>query len=160
MTVASGNEVQLVTITGGTAGTYTLTFTGGGTAVATGNIAFNATAGTVEAALEALSNLAPADVGVSGSAGGPYTVTFGGAFEDTDVTVMTADDTNLLPGPATVVVTTSSAGNPVAVEDVYIDTSVVNGVVRNEETRKGQRPRAGYPLVSKADYYGSLPTTE
>ena len=64
---------QVATITGvPTGGTFTLTY---GTETTTA-IAYNAAAAAVEAALEALSNLAPADVTVAGSAGGPYTITF------------------------------------------------------------------------------------
>ena len=64
---------QLVTLTGTPAGgTFTLSYGGQVTTA----IAFGAAAAAVEAALEALSNLAPADVTVAGSAGGPWTVTF------------------------------------------------------------------------------------
>lgn len=61
----------VVTIGGSpTGGTFTLSFGGQTTA----GIAFNATAAAVQAALEALSNLDPGDVTVTGNAGGPYTV--------------------------------------------------------------------------------------
>jgi hypothetical protein len=64
-------EVQTVTITGGpTGGTFTLTYSGQTTAT----IAFNAIGSTVQTALNNLSNLD--GVTVTGSAGGPYTVTF------------------------------------------------------------------------------------
>jgi hypothetical protein len=64
-------EVQTVTITGGpTGGTFTLTYSGQTTAT----IAPNAVGATVQTALNNLSNLD--GVTVSGSAGGPYTVTF------------------------------------------------------------------------------------
>ena len=71
---AFGNtSSQVVTITGTpTGGTFTLTYGDQTTAP----IAYNAAAAAVEAALEALSNLGPSDVTVTGSAGGPYTVTF------------------------------------------------------------------------------------
>ncbi len=69
-------EVQTVTITGSPGGgTFTLSF-GSQT---TGAIAYNATAAAVQTALEALPAIVPGDVTVTGSAGGPYTVTFGGA---------------------------------------------------------------------------------
>lgn len=84
---AGVNEVQTATITGSpTGGTFTLTLDGETTAA----IAYNATAATVQTALEALSNVTPGDVTVSGSAGGPYTVTFGGKFTALNVPALTA----------------------------------------------------------------------
>jgi hypothetical protein len=69
-------EVQTVTITGGpTGGTFTLTFAGQTTA----GIAYNAAASAVQSALEALSNVEPGDVTVTGSTGGPYTLTWASA---------------------------------------------------------------------------------
>jgi len=86
------NEIQVITIVGtATGGTFTLTFDG----ETTGSIAYNASAATVEAALEALSNIGVGNVDVTGSAGGPYTVEFTGALADTDVAKITADTTAL-----------------------------------------------------------------
>jgi hypothetical protein len=60
------NEAQTVTITGTpTGGTFTLTYSGQTTAA----IAYNANAAAVQSALEALSNLAPGDVTVTGGPG-------------------------------------------------------------------------------------------
>ena len=68
----SGNGVQVVTITGTpTGGTFTLSY-GGAT---TGALAYNAASATVQTALRALPGLATATV--TGSAGGPFTVTIG-----------------------------------------------------------------------------------
>jgi hypothetical protein len=109
------NEVQTVTITGSpTGGTFTLTYAGQTTAP----IAYNASAATVQAALAALSNIGDtdttADVAVSGSAGGPYAVTFKGVQGGTDVAQMTA--TGSFTGgtsPAVGVSTTTAGGaNP------------------------------------------------
>lgn len=67
--------VKTVTITGTpTGGTFTLSF-GGQT---TSGIAYNATAAAVQSALVALSSVGAGNATVSGSAGGPYTVTFNG----------------------------------------------------------------------------------
>lgn len=80
-------EVQSVTITGGpTGGTFTLTFSGQTTAA----IAYNASAAAVQAALVALSTIGAGNVTVTGSAGGPYTVTFVGALANTNTAQMTA----------------------------------------------------------------------
>lgn len=98
------NEVQIVTITGApTGGTFTLTFSG----QTTGNIAYNAAASAVQTALEALSNITPGDVTVTGSAGGPYSCEFGGTYAGVNVPQMTGDGTLLTGGTSpTVVVTT------------------------------------------------------
>lgn len=81
------DEQQTVTITGApTGGTFTLTFAGHTTAA----IAFNATASAVHDALVALASVGAGNVLVTGSAGGPYTVTFVGALASEDVAAMTA----------------------------------------------------------------------
>lgn len=73
---AGNSEVQTLTVNA-TAGTYTITYSGQTTSA----IAFNAVAATVQSALEALSNIAPGDVIVSGGVGAggggtPYTLTW------------------------------------------------------------------------------------
>lgn len=102
------DEVQVVTITGApTGGTFTLTYSG----QTTDTINYNAAAATVKSKLEALSNID--EVGVTGSAGGPYTVTFKGDLADKNVAQMTADATLLTGGTApAVTVTTETAGEP------------------------------------------------
>lgn len=104
--VADGptNEVQTVTITGGpTGGNFKLTYGG----QQTGNIAYNATAAHLKAALAALNNLDAAQVDVS-LATNVYTVTF---KVGADVPQMTADGTGLTGGSSpAVAVATSAAG--------------------------------------------------
>jgi hypothetical protein len=93
--VAGVNEVQTVTLTGSpTGGTFTLTYEG----QTTGTIAYDASAATVDTALEALSNIGSGDVAVTGSAGGPFTVTFGGALAATNVSQLTANSASLTGG--------------------------------------------------------------
>lgn len=108
---AGTDEVQTVTVTGTpTGGTYTLTFSGQTTA----GIAFNAAASAVQSALEALSNIAPGDVVCAGGPhpGTPITVTFGGAYDGTDVPQMTTSAAGLTGGtsPAVTVSTTTPGG--------------------------------------------------
>ena len=89
------NERQVLTrVHTASGGTFRITFDG----QQTGTIAWNASAATVETALEALSNLAPADVAVSGSAGGPWTVDFAGVYAGLDVPLMTIDAASLTGG--------------------------------------------------------------
>lgn len=103
--VADGaSEVQTVTITGSpTGGSFTLTHAGQTTTA----IAHNASAAAVQSALRALSNMPESGVSVTGSAGGPYTVTFA---DSANVAQMTA--TSSLTGGTTpdVTVATSTEG--------------------------------------------------
>lgn len=98
------SEVQSVTITGTpTGGSFTLSFDGATTAP----IAYNAPSAFVQAALLALPSLRDGDVVVTGAAGGPYTLTFGGDFSEDDVTALTASAVGLTGGttPAVVIAT-------------------------------------------------------
>lgn len=89
------NEVEQITVAGGpSGGTFTLTFN----AQTTAAIAYDATAATVLAALEGLATPVPGDFSVVGNAGGPWVVTFTGAYEKTNVTEITGDGTNLTGG--------------------------------------------------------------
>ncbi|OFX13606.1 MAG: hypothetical protein A2W00_04455 [Candidatus Eisenbacteria bacterium RBG_16_71_46] len=88
------NEVQRVTLDGSpTGGTFTLTYAG----QETGNIAYNATAAVVQAALQALSNVEPGDVACSGGSlpATPVDVTFQNNLGGLNQTQMTGDGTSL-----------------------------------------------------------------
>jgi hypothetical protein len=97
------NEVQTVTEGGSGLTSFTLTYAGQTTA----SIAAAATAATVQQALADLSNLDSDDVSVTGSAGGPYTVTFKGNQSGENVAQMTSTPTG---GTGTVTVATSTGG--------------------------------------------------
>lgn len=97
------NEVQTVTEGGSGLTSFTLTYSG----QTTGSIAAAATAATVQAALEALSNVGAGNVAVGGATSGPYTVTFVGALGSTNVAQMTATPTG---GSGTVTVATLTPG--------------------------------------------------
>ena len=87
--VHSDEETQRVSDTGGDAGTtLTLTFAGQTTAALNRD---TATAAQVKTALEALSNIAPGDIDVTGAAGGPWTIRFleDGAHGDDNVAEIT-----------------------------------------------------------------------
>ncbi|WP_339730088.1 hypothetical protein [uncultured Gimesia sp.] len=101
------NEQQAVTLNSATGGTFTLIYAG----QTTGNIAYNASAATVETALEALSNIGSGNVSVAGSDGGPYTITFIGTLGSTNVNLITLNGTNLTGTvAASISETTSGAG--------------------------------------------------
>jgi hypothetical protein len=101
-----GNEIQSITEGGSGLTSYTLTYSG----QTTGSIAAAASSATIVTALEALSNIGVGDVAVSGSAGGPYTVTFQGALANTNVSQMTATPTG---GTGTVTIATVLGGGGV-----------------------------------------------
>ena len=88
------SEAFTVTLTGTpTAGTFTLSVGGQTTA----GIAYNATATAVQSALAALSNVGTGNVIVTGSAGGPYSVTFSPVIGP-----LTANGSGLTGGSVTV----------------------------------------------------------
>lgn len=105
------NEMQRITITGGpTGGTFTLTWNGQGP---TSGIAYNATAEAVRLALEALSNIAPGDILVTGGPlpASPIFVEFVGAKGNSDQPAMTASSVGLTGGSSpTAVIDTFRAG--------------------------------------------------
>lgn len=92
--VAGTNEVQTVTLSGTpAAGTFTLTYDG----QTTSDIAYNASAATVDAALEALSNIDAGAVTCTGGAlpGSAVTVTFTGSLQYTNVNALIINDNKL-----------------------------------------------------------------
>ena len=87
------NEKQTISLdTGVSGGTFTLT----AAAETTGDIAFDATAADVQAALELLGTVGEGQVSVTGPAGGPWVVEFIGTLGYTDVVALTGDGTNLV----------------------------------------------------------------
>lgn len=96
-------EVQVLTLSA-TGGTFTVTGNGNTTAA----IAYNASAATLQTALRGLGG-AYALVVVTGSAGGPYTITY--PVGSGDVAALATTATNLTGGSGTAVVTTGTAGS-------------------------------------------------
>jgi hypothetical protein len=143
------SEAQTVTITGGpTGGTFTLTWSGQTTTA----IAYNATAATVQAALVALSNIAPGDVTVTGAAGGPYTVTFGGAYLSDDVAAMTA--TASLTGGSTpgVTIATATAGGAATASD---GTQILAGFLVDHIFFNPASTKAGGALLWRGEVFAA-----
>lgn len=110
---------EKVTLTQGGSGLTSFTLTFGGQTTA--SIPQAATAAQVQAALEALSTIGTGNVSVSGSAGGPYTVTFIGTLGGTDVGNVTTTPTG---GTGTVTPTVATAGalTTLALTTVACDT--------------------------------------
>lgn len=103
------DEVQTETVTA-TGGTRRLTVQIGANAQTTTDIAYDAAAATIQAALEALSNVSPGDIVVSGT--GPYVYTFSGAnFEAQDVALIQVNTYGLTGGTSSFATTTPGVGS-------------------------------------------------
>jgi hypothetical protein len=86
------NEIERITVNAG-GGTFTISH-GGDT---TGPIPFNASAGQVQTALEALESIGSGNVVVNGGPGGPYFVEFVGSLAKTAITPLTTSHSSLTP---------------------------------------------------------------
>jgi len=82
--------VQVVAISA-TGGTFTLTYSG----LETGPLAHDLGAGDLRAALESLSRIGAGNVEVSGPAGGPFELRFGGELAGRNIEVVEPDDAQL-----------------------------------------------------------------
>jgi hypothetical protein len=104
------NAVQTLSLQSVTAGTFTLTFSG----ATTGNIAWNASAATVQAALEALSTIGAGNITATGGAlPSAVTLTFGGALAARAVPAITGNGAALTTTiAATITETTAGATGP------------------------------------------------
>lgn len=120
---AAINEIQTITITAD-GGTFTLDFDGEETSA----LAHDATALQVQTALRALDGIGATDVAVTGNAGGPYTVTFGGALAGTNVPELIGDATSLTQGTGTAVPTTTQQGAAGVAETQTITVAATGGV--------------------------------
>jgi hypothetical protein len=101
----AANEIQQITVDA-TGGTFTITYSGQTTTA----IAYNATPTVVRTALEALSNIAPGEVVVTGADGGPWTVEFAGTLGGINVAKMTTTGTSLTGGGGAVVTVVQNGG--------------------------------------------------
>lgn len=159
------NEVQTVTIGGGaTAGTLTLTFGGETTAA----ITFGATAAQVQTALEALSNVEPGDIIVSG-ASPAYTLTFGGQYTGENVPQLTSTS-SLTGGTPTITHATTTAGGSAtgaAVVDGILlhsvplirDNGSVSTVIVVDYTKDATIIPAKLPVAAQRSISRFTPTT-
>lgn len=108
--VNDGPASQTVTVTGApSGGTFTLTVVNNQVSQTTSGIAYNATAATVQTAVQGLSNVGSGNATVSGGTGGPFTVNFTGALANAFPT-LTANGASLTGGTSPGV-TVASANN-------------------------------------------------
>lgn len=158
---AGTNEVQTVTLANATGGTFTLTYNGETTAP----IAYNAANTAVKSALEALPNIADGSLTVTGSAGGPYTVTFGSGVNEPQ---MTASNANLTGSSPTVTVATTTAGAAQNIAGILYDTvEFADGSDKSDEPVAFLRRNVSFKKSAIVDYAthqsalaSALPTCE
>jgi hypothetical protein len=149
------NEVQRLVVAA-TGGTFTLTYSGQTTSA----LAYNANAAAVQAALEALSNLAPADVVVSGGPGDsdgstPYVLTFGGTLAETDVALITTNSGSLTGGAHSATVTTTTPGTSTdqAIAGILFDTvEFASGQDTSNEPAAFLRRNVNFDKTKIVDY--------
>ncbi len=135
------NEVQTLTVTGApTGGTFTITWAGQTTAA----IAYNATAAVVQTALEALSNVAAGDVVVTGSAGGPWTLTWGGTQLGEDVAAPTTTESFTGGTSPDITIATTTAGGATTASD---GTETFKGFLFTEVSFYPGSTKCGAPLM-------------
>lgn len=96
------NEVQTVTLGAVTEGTFTLSFSGATTSA----LPFDADSAAVQSALQSLPTIGSGNVLVSGTAGGPFSVTFTGAYAGVNVPMIVIDGSQLTPSTGAEVTTT------------------------------------------------------
>jgi hypothetical protein len=117
---AAVNDVQTITTAG--SGTLQVTVTAGGVSRQTAAIAYNATAATMQTAIQGLSNVGAGNATVAGGSGSAFVVTFTGALGFQPMTLMTVTagsvahtTTGALVSPATLAPTdvTTSQTAPV-----------------------------------------------
>jgi hypothetical protein len=111
--VTAVNEIQTIDNTGTVSGgNYTITFDGQTTTA----LNHNANVAAIQAALDALSNVAPGDIVVGGGdlPTTPVTLTFEQAYAGTDVPLATVDSTNLTGGGTYDIVETTPGVSAVA----------------------------------------------
>jgi hypothetical protein len=116
---AAANEVQTVTLgASNTGGTFTLTVSspiGSGTTTA---LAYNAASATVQAALVAI--VGSGNVTATGSAGGPYTVTFLGTLAGMPLPFMTGAGA-MTGGTNTVTIAHGTVGSTLGTYAAYVN---------------------------------------
>lgn len=143
------------------AGDYTLTFDGQTTSA----ITFDASDATIEAALEALSNVGVGDIDIAATANG-YNATFQGALANTNVPQMTAGSITLMQKADTVSVTTTQNGAAEVAEEWLLDISGNSSgtykitVAGSGSTGNINHDAAATAVETELDSYGAYTVTD
>ncbi|CAB4142614.1 hypothetical protein UFOVP448_22 [uncultured Caudovirales phage] len=140
--LAVANEVQQISILRATGGTFTITYDG----QTTSGIAYNASAATIQTALEALSNIAPGDVTVALVSSGVFSVTFGGVYAGINVPLLTVSGTSLTGSTAVAEVASVrnySAGQSEIQTIVFSQTTTVAPQNEKQTIKINNNPTSG-----------------
>lgn len=117
-------EIDVFTNNGSpTGGTFTISVAAGGTTQTTTALAFNAAAATtVQTAIQALSNVGAGNATVTGSAGGPYTITYASSL---GTVVTTGSGASLTGGtaPLAPTITSNLAGGQTGAFGPYLSSA-------------------------------------
>jgi len=143
ITAADNDENQKVVVDA-TSGNFTITFSGQTTA----NILYNANAAAVQAALEALSNIAPGDVVVTSPVASSWIIRFEGVYAGVNVPEVTATDVDLMGGADTITITTLNSGGTTGIitftpalataDGIPADNAVITFLPARVEIRIGE----------------------
>lgn len=145
---ANQTTVQVLTLTAASSGTFRLMFRGYITAA----IAYNALAATVQTALEGLTAVITAgDVTVTGSAGGPYTLSFvGGAYDSPGQPVGITLYDNTLNVAASIAIANTNTGG----RWYYLPATSVN--FQPQQIVQSIPPEVGGELWARGSYKGGV----
>jgi hypothetical protein len=161
------NEVETIGAISGWGSGDRLRLTFNGQTTGSSAIQYPGSAATVQSALVALSNIAPGDVTVTGANGGPYTVTFGGAYANTDVSPgISVSSCTTCTVPGGVVETVKGGGSGVACDsggfvnshcNLKIPTSLYNGSTPGTST---MATALGTQALKNPNFYAALLTVQ
>ena len=140
--LTAANAKQTVTVTA-TGGHFSLSL-GAETTV---NLAYNAAAADVQAALEALVAVGAGNVAVTGDAGGPWTVEFKGALAGQPVATMAATDVDLAGAGHAVAVAVAQAGGAVVSMAIVAPGQDVGGEVKKYVVVRANGANSGIILI-------------
>jgi RHS repeat-associated protein len=147
----AGDSVQQVSLTGSpTGGTFTLTFNGQTTSA----IAYNATAATVQSALQALSTIGSNNALVAPASGGGWAVRFAGTLGGAAQPALTGNGSGLTGGssPSVAVAVTSEGGDAGRVQQTTDPRGLVS---KTDYDWLGQAVRTVQNFVAFAPSNGS-----
>jgi hypothetical protein len=158
---AATDEVQSLTRTS-TGGTITLTVDGFDPTDDIPASAAGFTAAAVQAALLAVDGIEAGDITVTGPAGGPLVLTFGGQFDSENVPQVTVDNTDATGGTVTAGTTTQgvtgqgiAAGhllNSVSVRPTNANGRAVTALLWQGIVKRNRLPaNSGYDVAAEAD---------